>query len=131
MKMNNISTSCGLKMIFLVLSLEWSLKFIGKLMYSATNIIWHFHSFISTSCLKLKIWRRLSFFFFFSLKRAMFYYVIKLCSQFNFSGSKKTFNSFAKNREDVIWRIQIICQHFDTNSLKLKVDWKILGWLWS
>ena len=71
---------------------------------------------------KIENMEALIFFFFLSLKRAMFYYVIKLCSQFNFSGSKKTFNSFAKNREDVIWRIQIICQHFDTNSLKLKVD---------
>ena len=41
-------------------------------------------------------------FFEFSKERVIFYYVQKLCSQFNVSGSKKSFYSFAKNSENMM-----------------------------
>ena len=41
-------------------------------------------------------------FFEFSKERVIFYYVIKLCSQFNVSGSKKSFYYFAKNSENMM-----------------------------
>ena len=60
-------------------------------LYLAADIIRHFHASISISYLKVKI-RGVYLFW---------VYVIKLCSQlqFNVSGSKKSFYSFAKNSE--------------------------------
>ena len=41
-------------------------------------------------------------FFEFSKEGVISYYVMKLCSQFNVSGSKNSFYSFAKNSENMM-----------------------------